>query len=182
MGGNLAAWTSSLACSGVRSKGTRIYVYSALARRGSAWHARFMRGRETHPVGSGVQGTWPSPSAQPQNAAARSGLRLTIHDCTSGTLTSGETPRAAMAGTASCMAPSAAEGAIAVVSEHGHQRDTSGSRMHHDGAVDEAVVAQCLPARTVNVAVLAVDQHPVDARAREQPRDVGPGQHLPHAH
>lgn len=60
-----------------------------------------------------------------------------------------------MAGTASCMAESAQ------VSSH-----------PPDPPVESA---------TIDIAMLAVNNHPVHAAARKGPRDVGPGHHLPHA-
>lgn len=86
---------------------------------------------------------------------------LTIHASFAATLTTGLTPHAAIAATASCIAPSA-------------PWEVSPDPCH--GC--RAGVCVC-SSRAVDVPMFAIDTHPVHAAPRHRPSEVGARQHLP---
>jgi hypothetical protein len=103
-GGNFEARTRSLASWAVRSRGTRICRWVRKVRGGTDWRTRWV----TYTVSAAVKGACSRDGLDRHGNTFRgSHARLTIHGCMSGSLTIGETFRAAMAGTASCMAASA---------------------------------------------------------------------------
>jgi len=117
-----------------------------------------------------------------QEATELKGLsRFTIHGWRSGILTIGETPRAAMAGTASCIAAS-----IVVVRRHFSARLICSEvlplgcmRVLHSLS-GHRYNSSWVP--TIDIAMLTVHHDPVRARPGEDSRDIGAREHLPNSH
>lgn len=140
-----------LNCADERDQDLFALAISTLARAVSKW---------PYPVGSAIQCTWRKQSVTGRSTDTRASLRFIIQCWRSGIRTMGDTPRAAMAGTASCMAASGC--------------CSSDANKHHQ--------QMPLVFPTVNIPMLAIDHDPFRPCSGQDPRDIRPRNHLPYAH